>query len=276
MRHYGLTCDRGQAVAQAREAISTQNDSPASYVYLMMPDVVVYNSGEAINERWLESEPLSETFAVAKLLHRARLSGVGETLDESLDTDARRQELEQLERSLWGALELYPDNKELIAFLLTQATDRGDSSQVESLLKRVPASAADDGRFFRHKGWLHRNREELVAAEKAFRLAIEKDPYDWRCRHQLAEVLRLQGNLEGAEPELAIANLGAQLRKTILGLSTLETLPVQVLEQLREYAAAVGDERVVAQLAHRIALVKQVPDHTDSREQSLENKNQGA
>jgi tetratricopeptide (TPR) repeat protein len=256
IRYYGLTCQRTKAIHQARQSIVSGSDSPASYVYLMFPETVIYENGETINERWLENYPGHELFDVARLIHRARGSGIGETLDASVDTETRKSQLQELEQRLAEKLDLYPDNQELLALSIGQAADRGDVAQVATLLSNVPAQAVNDARFYRFKGWLHRNREELSQASQAFALSLEKDPYEWKSRYQLAEVLRLQGDTQNAEVQLATANLAVQLRRTLLGLKSIEILPVPVLKQLMQYADEVGDDSVASRLNQRISYIQ--------------------
>ena len=99
-------------------------------------------------------------------------------------------------------------------------------------------------------------RDEFAAAEEAFRQAIAKDPYDWKSQTQLAEVLRLQNRTDDAEIALKIASIGTQLRKSILGLSNIETVPMDVLEQLHRYAVTMGDDTVANQLAIRMDQIR--------------------
>ncbi|GAA5506603.1 hypothetical protein [Novipirellula caenicola] len=252
LRHYGITAQRAKALAQARLAIENESDSPATYVYLISLDSIVYSTGKETNARWLESGENKEMFEVAMLVNEARTIGLGESADALVDTNQRQTELAQLENQLLLTLERYPENLELLAILLSTYSDRGDAQKVAKLLSQVPASAANDARFFRYKGWLHRMRDEFAEAERAFRQAITKDPYDWKSQTQLAETLRLQNRTSEAESTLKIASMGTQLRKSILGLSTIETLPMNVLEQLYQYAVTMNDQSVADQLAIRI------------------------
>ncbi|EMI18998.1 hypothetical protein RMSM_04077 [Rhodopirellula maiorica SM1] len=252
LRHYGITAQRAKALAQARLAIENESDSPATYVYLISLDSIVYSTGKESNARWLESGENKELFEVAMLVNEARTIGLGESADALVDTNQRQAELTQLESQLLAALERYPENPELLAILLSTYSDRGDVQKVVSLLSQVPASAANDARFFRYKGWLHRMRDEFAEAEQSFRQAIAKDPYDWKSQTQLAETLRLQNRTSEAETALEIASMGTQLRKSILGLSTIEILPVNVLKQLHQYSVTMNDQSVADQLAIRI------------------------
>ena len=272
LRHYGMTFQRHKVAKLARQSIQSGHEPPAAYVYLMTFDTIVYSGGEAANQRWLQSGRDVEQYAVAMLLNRARATGVGESLDATVDVETRRRELAQQQAELMALLQKYPENPELLAFLIGQATERGDVEQAARLLAQVPAAAADDARFWRYKGWLHRARDEFQDAEQAFRTAIAKDPYDWKSRHQLAEVMRLQQRPDEAQRLLAVANLGVQLRKSILDLRGIETLPVQVLEQMREYAEQVDDAAVASRLAQRIgqiqsaASVQSAPNKPESAE----------
>ena len=256
LRHYGITAQRAKAFTQAREAVENGSDSPATYIYLISLDSIVFSNGKDTNARWLQSGENNELFEVAMLINDARAVGLGESSDALVDTNQRRAELAQQEATLLAALEKYPENLELLAILLNTYSDRGDIERVTQLLSQVPASAANDARFFRYKGWLHRMRDEFAAAEDAFRQAIAKDRYDWKSQTQLAEVQRLQHRTDEAEIALKTASIGTQLRKSILGLSNIETVPMDVLEQLHRYAASTGDDTVANQLAIRMDQIR--------------------
>ncbi|GAA4470249.1 hypothetical protein [Novipirellula rosea] len=256
LRHYGITAQRAKAFAQAREAVKNGSDSPATYIYLISFDSIVFSNGKDTNARWLQSGTNNERFEVAMLINAARAAGLGESSDALVDTSQRRAELAQQESTLLTALEKYPENLELLAILLNTYSDRGDVERVTQLLSQVPATAANDARFFRYKGWLHWMRDEFAAAEEAFRQAIAKDPYDWKSQTQLAETLRLQHRTSEAEIALNSASIGTQLRKSILGLSTIETIPIDVLEQLHRYATTMGDEVVAKRLVIRMDQIR--------------------
>jgi thioredoxin-like negative regulator of GroEL len=256
LRHYGITVQRRKAAELARNIIRYDPSMIAAYIYLMAFDSVVFSAGEEINLHWLASGTDDQLYRVAALVNRARSAGLGESAEKLVDSKERKNELAHQEHDLLECLKDYPDNTELIAMLVNLYADRGDEREVARLLAKVPASAADDSRFYRYKGWVHQMRQEHELAEQAFGLAISKDPYDWKARHQLAEILRLQNRPQESAASLEIATMGTSLRKSILGLKSLEEIPHELLAQLQRYADAVGDDEVASLLGKYRATIQ--------------------
>jgi hypothetical protein len=78
-------------------------------------------------------------------------------------------------------------------------------------------------------------------------------PYAWRSQFELAAVLRKQQRLPAAERMIALSMEGKRLRETILQLPDVQSVPPQVLQQMRHYAEACGDTAVAERLSQRLA-----------------------
>lgn len=253
---YGITLQRTKMAEEAREAIERGCDVPETYVYLMGTDWLTFTNAHEYNEKWLRSGTNLETHFVAHVVHWAGAKGLDEQPEFVEDVDAHAVALAEHERHLRACFEQYPDNPELLAFFLKKKSTEADVQGVAELLARVPATAANDGRFWHYKGWLHAAREELEAAEAAYRRALEVNPYDWRSQLQLAEVLRKQQRFDEVESLVALSMEGKELRKTVLQLPDVQAVPIAVMEQMRGYAERVQDHRVAEQLALRITQMR--------------------
>ncbi len=252
LRYYGLTCQGSLARQIARDSIAMDADSPATFVYLMAFDLVIYDDGSVKNRRWLSSGDDDELFAVAAAIHESNSARLGDEADMMVASETRQKQLAMLRQQLTKLLERYPSNPELLANLLGEFSDEGNTVEMAQLLAQVPASAGGDARFWRYKGMLHQLRDEPVKAEEAFRGAIQRDSFDWKSRHQLAQVLRQLGRSDQAESFLKVAAAGSELRKTILTLPGMSSLSPDVLKQMQNYAEMVGEDSVATQLARRL------------------------
>lgn len=249
LRYYGITAQREKERQFARSLILASDDLiRVACVYLMEVDAVLFGHGEELCAHWLESGTDPELYRVAQLVNHTRTIGLTAAADQLVASEQREEDLAEQERALSKCFEEYPSNIELLSLLISSAIDRGDIRRVGELLADVPSSASNDARFYRYKGWVHRIREEYAQAETAFEHAIALDRYDWPSRHQLAEVLRLKHRPDEAAASLEIASQGSAIRKQILNLDHLESVPDELMQQMRRYAEAVGDEDVASRL----------------------------
>lgn len=254
LRYYGITAQRDKETQLARELILGSNSvHDATFVYLMEVDAVLFGHGEELCSHWLASGRNDELYRVALLVNRARSIGLSDAADQLVANKQREQTLASQEQALLECLADYPNNLELLSVLISTAIDRGNTPRVAELLGRVPISAGQDARFYRYKGWVHRMREEYPSAEAALRHAIALDRYDWRSRHQLAEVLRFTGQPDQVAAITKIAAHGAAVRKAILSLDSLQNIPSELLSDMRQYAESVGDSVVAARLGDAIS-----------------------
>lgn len=252
MFYYGITLQRIKMVQQAREAIRRGCESPEAYVYLVGANWLTFSNAYELNGKWLLSGSDDETFQVAQMIHWVGASGLQDAADFVEDVDTSRVKQAEHERLLRETLKQYPNNPELLAYFLDKSAIKGDIAAVEELLSQVPATAAEDNRFWHFKGWLHMARGELPAAESAYRKALELHPYAWRTQFELAGLLRQRQQIEETESMIALSLQGKQLRKTILQLPDVQSVPKEVLYQMQEYAEKSGDDEVAKRLAHRL------------------------
>ncbi|TWT56042.1 tetratricopeptide repeat protein [Allorhodopirellula solitaria] len=255
LRYYAVTLQSDLAHELARQVVLSGEEPLVAYVYLMDLEAVVLASGADDNAHWLEQHPDSERYDVARTVHLARAVSDGIAKQGFVAAEQRQEQLEHQEDLLQQGLAKYPGNRELLIASMKLYSGRGDRDQVARLLAEVPTSAARDSRVWRYKGWLHRADDEFQQAEAAYRTAIEKNPYDWKSRTQLGEVLRLQSDMPAAEKQLQIADVGHELETTLMNMDSAAVLPIPVLESMRFNAEQVGDGPVAEQLERRIAVL---------------------
>lgn len=250
--YYGITVQRAKMVQQARKVILRGCEFPEAYVYVVGANWLTFSNAYELNEKWLRSGSDDETYRVAQIIHWAGASGLQTAADFVEDVDTSRVKQAEHEKRLREVFERYPNNSELLAYFLEKHATKGNASVVEELLSRVPASAAEDNRFWHFKGWLHMARGELSEAELAYRKALELNPYAWQSQFQLAGVLRQQQRFEETEAMVALALEGKQLQETILQLPDVQSVPMDVFQRMQQYAEETGDHEVATQLALRL------------------------
>lgn len=278
--YYCMTLQRSKLIQFARDAIASDNDTPETYVYLIGADWITLSNSGDYNGKWLHSSDPPENFLVAYLVHWAGSAGV-DSVESGVAGDAleNRQEQPKLQApapdkvfesrvaSLLGlgtevnalgprekllrAMELYPQNSELIAFRLRDAVAEADVQRVAALLASVPESAAGDNRFFYYKGWLHEALGENAEATEAYRNALKRNPYDWRSQLKLAGTLRLAGEIEEADRLAALGIDGKNLRETIMKLPDVQSIPPTVVQSMVDYSRRCGDDLVAKALSDR-------------------------
>lgn len=250
--HYGITLQRIKMAQQARLAIQLGCDLPETYVYLMGTNWLTFSNAYEFNGKWLQSGTNDELFQVAQLVHWAGAAGLTDTSEEVEEVDTTRAKNAQHMQLLRECFEKYPTNPELLAYFLKRETIQGNAEAVAKLLAEVPAEAADDNRFWHFKGWLHATRDELEDAEACYRKALELNPYAWESQFELAGVLRKSQRFDEVETLTALYIEGKALRKTILQLPDVQSVPPQVLVQMHHYAVGCGDTEVAQHLAERM------------------------
>lgn len=253
LRFYAITLQSDAVRELARQSVLAGETPLITYVYLMDFDAIVFARGVDDNAHWLKRHPASELFHIASIVHSAQAIDNGVAREGFVDTEQRQRQVSEQMKLLSEGLVKYPGSRELLIAALKLHSDRGERDQVARLLSQVPASAAGDSRVWRYKGWLHRANDELEQAEAAYRTAIETNPYDWKSRTQLGEVLRLQNRMSDAEEQLLIAETGHELETTLMNMDSVVELPIPVMQTMRLNAEQVGDVRVAKQLARRIA-----------------------
>ncbi|MBS0202856.1 MAG: hypothetical protein JSS49_08160 [Planctomycetes bacterium] len=240
---YAVTLQRRKLEHQIRFAIECSREPPKAYIYLFLMDTMRISGASESNTRWLEQSPESELFAVARVLHMPEP-------DSGLRTPSGDDKY-----SLVDALfKRFPGNLELLAYKVDVSLRSGDIQEVTSLLSSLPPEADDDNRFWRAKGWLHLNRNELTKARDALNEAVHLFPMDWNARNLLADVLRRESLLADAEKLHDLVQSARQLRIQINAIALDSEIPTEVLTELARLAKQCGDAQVADALNRRLGL----------------------
>lgn len=250
--YYGMTMQRLEMIKQTRAAISQNGDSQETYVYLMGANWLNFSNAYELNGKWLRSGQNTETYAVAEALLARGSSNILPEDAEVEDVDADRIKRQEHTKMLQKFLDRYPENIELLAYFLEQASTAGDQDAVGKLLAQVPASAAEDNRVWYYKGWLHSARDELQQAESSYRKALELHPYAWRSQLDLANVLRRLTKFDEVEKWNALSLEGKQIREQVLQLPDVQSVSVSLFRKMQRYAKDCGDELVAQRMDQRL------------------------
>ena len=238
---YAMSLQRRQLDYHIRFAIECSREPPAAYVYLFLMDTMRLATGVESNERWLTQDPDSELFLVARVLQMPE--------PENGIKDRNGSDKYTLADSL---LQRFPKNLELLAYQLDLSVKRGNVEDVIKILKRLPAEADGDCRFWRAKGWLHLSRDEIGKAKQALQQAIDLYPQDWHARNLLADALRREGKLVEAEPLHELVQYSRRLRERITSTGSSQDVPTEVLADLANFARQCGDTLVADALNRRL------------------------
>jgi tetratricopeptide (TPR) repeat protein len=250
--YYGITMQREKVIEATREAIRVGVDTQETYVYLIGANWLSFSNAYELNGKWLQSGSNDEVYGIAEALHWRGATKNDPSVAQLPEADRERiRKAEQVEM-LKKYLARFPKNHELLAYFLEESSVRGDMEEVENLLAQVPASAANDNRFWHYKGWFHANLSEWEEAEKCYRKALELHPYAWRSQFDLADVLRKSGQLEQVERWSTLSLEGKDLQKTILQLPDVQSVPMDVFKRMQRYASNCGDTSVAGRMLERI------------------------
>ncbi|MBP87242.1 MAG: hypothetical protein CMJ64_11060 [Planctomycetaceae bacterium] len=203
------------------------------------------------NTRWLEGDPDEEVFLVARAIYRIVSMALDETEDTSKVPMDEATGIPVHKRQVAEYFEQFPNNIELFAYFLREASTNGDAAEVARLLSTAPPAAAADNRFWRYMGWLHRDNEEWLEAERCYQKALKINPYDYVTQHQLAAVERRLNRPEFVETLGSLARDGQNLRRELLQLPSVTSVPLPMLQRMAIPAAACGDGAIASRLHER-------------------------
>jgi tetratricopeptide (TPR) repeat protein len=240
---YAMTLQRGKLIKQIRQAIDLGREPRSAYVYLFLIDTMRLADAVETNDTWLKAHPDTEVFFVARAL---QLPEPAPNVESTMGN--KHQIIAKL-------FERFPDNVELLGYLVDLAIRRGNTSEVARLLVGAPSLVENDSRFWRAKGWLHLNRGELSAAGQALQQALELHPLDLLARTWLTDLTRRQGDLEEAQVLEALVRQARRLREKCTGEQSAENVAQEVLTELADYARQCGDKQVADALTHRLAVL---------------------
>ena len=241
---YAVTLQKRKLEQQIRFAIDCQREPPRAYVYLFLIDTMRIAGASESNSRWLEQDPDSELFDVARVLHMPE----PENAVRASSGDDKYSLAD-------GLFKRFPDNLELLAYKVDVSLRSGDVQGVVQLLSSLPLEADEDNRFWRAKGWLHLNRNELPKASEALNEAIRLFPMDWYARNLLADLLRKQRSLAEAEKLHELVQSARQLRIQINAIALDSEIPNDILTELARLAEQCGDMQVASALNRRLEML---------------------
>lgn len=236
-----MTLQRRDMVRQIRRAIELRAEPPEAYVYLVGADWLHFSNGYSANSHWLEGTPGDEAYEVARAYHLAT-AGEKAAVDGPLSGSAL----------MARCRERFPKNPEVLAYGIDRAIAEDSPDIVASLLEKSPPAVAGDSRFWRYRGWLAGVQDDVVESKRAYERALELNPFDWRARHELAGVLRRMGQAEDSARLAELAATGKALSVDLAELPNAAAVTPEILERIRAYSTAVGDEVVAAGLRFRL------------------------
>jgi tetratricopeptide (TPR) repeat protein len=238
---YAITLQRQKLIQQIDFAIEKKREHPAAYVYLFLVDTMRLANAVESNSTWLKTYPDAELFLVAQALQRPEpIAGADLAVKDKHEAIA-------------ALFERFPNNIELLAYETDLAIRVGNIDEVIRLLKRAPAAADDDSRFWRAKGWLHLNRDEFPKAKQALQRALELHPLDWDARNWMADLTRRQGDLQEAARLQNIVRQARRLREKITAEDSAEEVSSEILADLEGYARRCGAAQVADALSRRLS-----------------------
>lgn len=245
---YSMMLLRLKMVDQIREAIRLNCEPPEAYVYLLLSDSLNFSNGPPLINSWLKNDPNNEDLQVALAIYIARSSS-----DQSLQMNDSKF-ISGGDLSLINeCLKKYPHNREVLAYFIENALEKGNLDRVAELLESAPEDAEQDSRFWRFKGRYLALKNQLNPAEDSFSQALKLNPYDWRTRLGLAEILRRKGKLTEAKKMAQIGNQGKTFSKQLIQLKNPNSINRELLEKIEQYAQECGDLNVVTAIQNRLS-----------------------
>ena len=247
-----FTLQRTRLAQRIRLSLESGNEPPESFVYLFLIDSLLFSNGQELNGRWLQGEPDSELFEVAQAVFIAENLDMSATLDDLAAVQATRHAADRKNAVMNKLLAKYPHNTELLAYNIRQQIQIGNVAGVVDLMARATVESEADHRFWRFKGWVHAQRNQVADAERSYRRAIELHPLDWTTRHMLAELLQQQERFEEVKSLRELVTRGNELRRVLQRAPNARQISPEILSQLADYAADCHDMHLSAALRQHI------------------------
>lgn len=247
-----MTLQRTELMRQIRAAIAQDSEPLEAYVYLFMVDSLVFSNGIETNSRWLRGEPESEVFEVAQAIFVAETLDFSISLDDLAAAQAARRDAARKDSVMKKLLTKYPQNAELLAYAIRKRMESGDLPEVIELLAHSTVDCEADPRFWRFKGWVHKQRQELAECQASCRRAIELNPLDWVTRYMLSDVLQQDERFDEVKVLREISVQGRNLQNSLRNAPSAREVPPKLLLELADYAESCGDEQVSEALRKRI------------------------
>lgn len=191
-----------------------------------------------LNERWMQSARDAETFQVAYALQLPDIevelagSSTANSAEEMPNVPAGRSKRELVDELLIR----FPHNVELLAFKAEERISAGDVDGVATLLSQAPATAQQDSRYWRIKGWLHESANELEDAAADYHRALELFALDWNTMNRLSVVERRRQNVAEVQRLSKLVEQAKSIRKSLRQLSAVEMVTPEILVELAKFA----------------------------------------
>ena len=246
---YAICLQRTKMTMQIYQGIEFACEPRESYVYLMLGDAPVFSNGFETANHWLQNEPDSELFLVARTVQLAENLAI-----LKVPTSESKAQLERAEQILTDYRRQFPGNTVVLWYFLKSAVRRSDIEETGNLLSKISPDAGDESVFWKYRGWYHAQVGEIEEAEAAYVKAASLTPLDSQVWHELADVLRRRGRLTEAESAQNIAATGRQLRLELQKLKDAATVSDIQLDKIRRYAETCGDRAVSDALRRRLKI----------------------
>lgn len=242
---YAVTFQRRAMLDAIYDAIAHRSEPSDAYAYLLIADHLSFTNGFSKNSEWLESDPESELFQVARMVHLIRNVSVAEN-------PAVREKLPDYLKTFEEMRRRYPQNLTLLEAALERAIDDYDVERVEALVADIPPNT-DDSVLLRQMAWLRFQQEKFEAAKELLEDSLAQHRLDWHTWHELAACRRRLGDADGAAKASEIAIQGKALRKSVMQLDDTTGLSREMLQEIAEYAENCGEWRVNTAILARLA-----------------------
>jgi len=244
---YALTDQPEKLMVQVQQAVRQGSEPVEGYVYLMLAAHLYFTNGPSLNEKWLRSSPESELFITAREVQFAETEVRSQklNLDPLAVREERRQQILELCRQ-------YPQNLRLRRYLLRDYAQQHNVQQVESILAQAPPEAVGDCTFWQYRGWYHKQLQEIGPAQNAYERSLEILPFNWLVWHELAEVLRLSGDVDRAEIYEKRSLFGKELRAELLRLPDARSVTDPQLEAISIYCRECGEPELAERIEQRL------------------------
>ncbi len=255
---YAMTLQRAKLRQQILEAIRLEREPREAYVYYFLLSTLRSEEAVALNTRWLEGSPNSELFLVASVINLPDpQTGSSETPNSSAANDNRSDATKDDKlKQVAQLLTRFPHNLELIASHAEEQFARGDFATAAEILQNAPESAAQDGRFWRFKGWLHDANGEMQESIAAYRQALELHPIDWNTMNRLAVVERRVHNQPEVKRLTDLIERGNETRMRLKTEKAVEVVSPQILREMASLFRDCGDHEIATALEFRLTPVR--------------------
>ena len=242
-----MTLQRREALLRIRRAIRLGRESPETYVFLVSSSWLNPASLYHNNTIWLESDPESEIFEVARAMP---------IYSTAAKDDPKHAAVVEHIPTVEKLLEKYPHNPELLSFIISLSITNGDLERVQELVKAFPEGIAEtDPRYWRARAWCEEALGDVDQAEKSLRRGFALDPYWWVIHFQLHDLLRRKQQVDEAAYFFNVYKLSKDLSIEITSLNkSPESLDEKKFcRELLVLAELIEDDEVIHTLKRRVA-----------------------